>query len=70
MRVVPKKEYRPPKLHVYGDLSQITKAHPPPGAKNALIDHRHFQTRDPSVSCIWLRSAIPIGDSRPDAAAR
>jgi len=34
MRVVPKKEYRPPKLHVYGDLSQITKAHPPPGAKN------------------------------------
>lgn len=34
MKVAPKQEYRPPKLQVYGDLSQITQAHPPPGAKN------------------------------------
>lgn len=34
MKVAPKQEYSPPKLLVYGDLSQITKAHPPPGAKN------------------------------------
>lgn len=26
MKVVPKQEYRPPKLQVYGDLSHITKA--------------------------------------------
>jgi len=37
MKVGSKQEYRPPKLLVYGDLSQITKAHPPPGAKNDHI---------------------------------
>jgi hypothetical protein len=26
-RVKPKQEYRPPKLHVYGDLTQMTKSH-------------------------------------------
>jgi hypothetical protein len=25
-RVKPKQEYRPPKLHVYGDLTQMTKS--------------------------------------------
>jgi len=34
MKVEPKQEYRAPKLVVYGDLSQITNAHPPPGPKN------------------------------------
>ena len=37
MKVEPKHEYREPKLIVYGDLSQITNAHPPPGPKNDHI---------------------------------
>ncbi len=27
-RVMPKQEYRPPKLHVYGDLAQMTRSKP------------------------------------------
>ena len=33
--IKPKQEYRPPKLHIYGDLTEMTKA----GARGGMNDH-------------------------------
>ena len=33
--IKPKQEYRPPKLHIYGDLTEMTKA----GARGGKNDH-------------------------------